>query len=491
MSGFDYEIAIVGGGPAGVTAALRAKELGVERVVLVERGSLGGVCTNDGCVPMRVLAKAARLLRDARQWGEFGVVGDAPELDVPRLMGRVGGVITAMHDKKAIAQRLESAGIKLIVGRGAARFVDGHTLAVGEGERETLTAKKVLLCAGGHAARPPFEGAELGHSHSDLWSLQVVPKRVVIVGAAATGCQAASILRAFGSEQVTLIDTAPRVLPQEDVFVSEVVQAGFENSGIRVLTGTKGVSKIERGEGEVRRVTVNISASETEMMLADLVLLCVGWPANLEPLNLGAANVETKRGYVAVDDTLRSVSAPHVYAAGDMNGRLMLVQTATDQACLAVENALRGTRRKDRMHIVPHGGFTDPEYASVGLTEEKAKEQEPDCLVATAHLREMDRAVIDGRTIGGCKLIVSRTTHRILGAHVAGEEAMEVIHLCAGAMAGNLKVDQLAKLELAYPTYSAVVGRAARDISRKLDLIPCASDEAGEACAAEWEFGHG
>lgn len=475
-----------------MTAALRAKELGAGRIVLVDRRELGGVCTNDGCIPMRVLAKAARLLRDARQWGDFGIAGDAPGLDMPRLMGRVGGVIGAMHDKKAIAGRLESAGVDLVLGRGAARFVSAHRLAVGDGDGEMFTAKKVLLCAGGHSARPPFAGAELAHNHSDLWHLKSVPKRVVVVGAAATGCQAASVLRAFGSEEVTLIDTAPRVLPQEDPFVSGVVRDGFERSGIRVLTGTKGVSKIERGAGETRRVAVDRGdGGEPETLLADLVMLCVGWPANLEPLNLPAANVETtKRGYVAVDDTLRSVSAPHIYAAGDMNGRLMLVQTATEQACIAAENAVRGTRRKDRLHIVPHGGFTDPEYASVGVTEEKAREREPDCLVATAYLREMDRAVIDGRTIGGCKLIVSRATHRILGAHVAGEEAMEVIHLCAGAMAGNLKVDQLAKMELAYPTYSAVVGRAARDISRELDLIPCASDEAGEACAAEWEFGH-
>lgn len=489
MSDFEYELAIIGGGPAGVTAALRAKELGAGRVVLVERGELGGVCTNDGCVPMRVLAKAARLLRDARQWNAFGIAGEAPTLDVSRLMGRVGEVISAMHDKKAIATRLESAGVKLVVGRGAARFVGTHALAVGEDNGEVVTAEKILLCAGGHAARPKFEGAELAHSHSDLWHLKAVPKRVVVVGASATGCQAASVLRAFGSEEVTLVDTAPRILPQEDPFVSETVRAGFAGSGIRVLTGTKGVSKIE-AEGEMRRVTIDKEEAGKETLLADLVLLCVGWPANLEPLDLGAAGVKTERGYVSVDDTLRSVSAPHVFAAGDINGRLMLVQTAVDQACIAAENAVRGTDRIDTMHIVPHGGFTDPEYASVGLTEEKAREQEPDCLVATAHLREMDRAVIDGRTAGGCKLIVSRETHRILGAHVAGEESMEVIHLCAGAMAGNLTVDQLANLELAYPTYSAVVGRAARDIARKLDLIPCASDEAGEACTAEWEFGH-
>ena len=487
MNKHDYDLAIIGGGPAGVTAALRAKELHAGRVVLIERDTLGGTCTNDGCVPMRVLAKAARLIRDARQWNHFGLGDAKPALAVGELMARVQSVIAAMHDKKVIAHRLQTAGVDLAIGRGAARFVDAHTLAIGD-TGDTITAAKILICAGGHAVRPPFPGAELAQSHSDLWNLETVPKRVLIAGASATGCQAASILRAFGAEQVTLMETAPKLLPQEDAFVSEVVTAGFENSGIRVFTGTEGVSRIEK-TGDALAVTIDCGNNETETVFADFVLLCVGWKANLDPLCLDAAHIETEHGYVSVDDTLRSVSAPHVFAAGDINGRLMLVQTATEQACIAAENAVRGTRRKDKQHIVPHGGFTEPEYASVGLTEEKAREAEPDCVAAVAHLHEMDRAVIDGRTVGGCKLIVSRHTHHVLGAHIAGEEATEIIHLCAGVMAGGLTVDALARLELAYPTYSAVVGRAAHDVCRTLDLIPCASDETGEACAAEWEFG--
>ncbi|MBC8142590.1 MAG: NAD(P)/FAD-dependent oxidoreductase, partial [Armatimonadetes bacterium] len=331
--------------------------------------------------------------------------------------------------------------------------------------------------------------SQWAHTVNDLWTLPAVPRRAVVVGAAATGCQVASVLRAFGAESVTLIDAAPRLLPGEDAFVSEVVQAGFESNGVRVLTGTKGVSEIEKLGDDTRRVTVKLSDTESEKIDADFVMLCVGWKANLALLCLERAGVETANGYVSVDDTLRSVSAPHIYAAGDINGRLMLVQTATEQGAIAAENALHESSRNDERHIVPHGGFTDPEYASVGLTEEKARQKQPDCVALTAHLAETDRAVIDGRTVGGCKLIVSRQSHRIMGAHVAGEEAMEIIHLCAGAMAGGVTIDRLAHLELAYPTYSAVVGRAARDICRLLGLMPCSPEGVSADCKAEWEFG--
>jgi dihydrolipoamide dehydrogenase len=196
---------------------------------------------------------------------------------------------------------------------------------------------------------------------------------------------------------------------------------------------------------------------------------------------------------VAVDDTLRT-SAPHIFAAGDITGRMMLVQSASDEARTAAENAVRGAGRRDAHAIVPHGGFTDPEYGSVGLTEEAARAQEEKeeshgVAAAVVPYADLDRAVIDGRTEGFCKLIVSRASRQILGAHVVGEQALEVIQIVAAGMAAGMRVEQLAELEIAYPTFAGIVGLAARQISRELGVIPVSPQWRAlhPPRAAEWE----
>ena len=222
------------------------------------------------------------------------------------------------------------------------------------------------------------------------------------------------------------------------------------------------------------------------------MIVAVGWPGNVEGLNLEAANVKTDRNYIVTDDCLRT-SAPHIYAAGDINGRMMLVQSAGYEARIAAENAIAdgngGSSRPYRPLVVPHGGFTDPEYGSVGLTERQAQEQGRDHVVALASFVNMDRAVIDGNTEGFCKLIVARDTHRILGGHVVGEQAVEIVQLIAATMAAESTIESLAALELAYPTYVAIVGLAARRAVHYLGLMELAPEwrEMGPFYAAEWE----
>jgi len=213
----------------------------------------------------------------------------------------------------------------------------------------------------------------------------------------------------------------------------------------------------------------------------------VGWPGNVDSLNLDQAGVQTERGYIPVDDFMRT-SADHIFAAGDITGRMGLVQRASYDARVAAENAVLGAGQHYKHQIVPHGGFTDPEYGSVGLTEEQARSTD-DPLVALVPYSTLDRAVIDGHTDGCCKLIVSRETHRILGAHVIGEQALEIIHLVAAGMASGMWVEQLAELEIAYPTYTAIVGLAARQITRDLGVVPISPQwrAIGREIAVEWE----
>jgi pyruvate/2-oxoglutarate dehydrogenase complex dihydrolipoamide dehydrogenase (E3) component len=264
------------------------------------------------------------------------------------------------------------------------------------------------------------------------------------------------------------------------------VGQAFRQRGIQLILGMESVQRIDK-VGEGLRLTYTIEGQEKALDV-EAVLLAIGWPGNADTLNLEAANVKSERGYVLVDEYLRT-SAPHIFAAGDMNGRMMLVQSASYEARIAAENAVFGVGQPYAHHIVPHGSFTDPEYASVGLTEEQAREVEGGYVVSVVPYADLDRAVIDERTTGFCKLIVSQETHRILGAHIVGEQALEAIQLVAAGMAADMWVEQLAELELAYPTYTAVVGLAARQVMRELGVMPLTAEwrALGKARAAEWE----
>jgi pyruvate/2-oxoglutarate dehydrogenase complex dihydrolipoamide dehydrogenase (E3) component len=482
------DVIVIGGGPAGVTAALRASELGAS-VALVEQGQLGGVCTNDGCAPTRVLAKTARLVREAGHFDEYGLVGECPAVDIARVLARVRETVDRLHQKKKLQQHLERAGVSVYVGVGCARFVDEHTVLLKDGSR--LEGAKFILCAGGRARRISFPGSEYALTYSDIWSLQSLPRSIAIVGGSATGCQLASILGAFGT-QVWILERNSCILKLEDQLLSDVMGHAFRQRGIELVLGIESVKQIDPVEDGLRLVyTVGQSApaeGQEKTLHAEVVLLAIGWPGNADTLNLEAANVKSEGGYVIVDEYLRS-SAPHIFAAGDMNGRMMLVQSASYEARIAAENAVLGVGQPYMHRIVPHGSFTDPEYASVGLTEEQAHEVEGGYVASVVPYADLDRAVIDERTTGFCKLIVSQETHRILGAHIVGEQALEAIQLVAAGMAADMWVEQLAELELAYPTYTSIVGLAARQVVQELGVMPLAAEwrALGKAHAAEWE----
>lgn len=475
----EFDLIVLGGGPAGVTAALRASELAPgAKIALIERGRLGGTCTNDGCVPTRALAKAARLRRDANQFAVYGLTGAPPTVDLPALLNRTQQIVYSIHEKKQLIQNLQSSGVAVFTEIGDARFTGTHTVETAQGE--SFQAEKFILCVGGHARRLAFPGAEYALTHSDVWSLKSMPRSVAVIGAAATGCQLASIFRDFGAE-VWLLELAPRILPGEDRRVSQEMEAAFQRQGIHVVTEFAGVERIEKGADGLQVITPN----GAKYPPVDAIILAVGWPGNVEELNLAAAGITPERGFVPVNEYLQT-HAPHIFAAGDITGRMMLVQSAGYEARIAAENALLGLKHTYGHYVVPHGGFTDPEYGSVGLTETEAQ----NALVTVVSYAELDRAVIDGHTDGFCKLIVQRETRQILGAHVVGEQAVEVVQLVAASMAAGSQIEQLAGLELAYPTYTSIVGLAARRIAYELGLVPLSPEwRVLGRPGAEWEVG--
>lgn len=482
-SGGTYDLAVIGGGPAGVTAALRAAELGA-RVVLLERDSPGGTCTDDGCAPTRVLARAARLVRDADQLASYGITAsERPLVDVEQLMEATQRTVYQLHEKKQLIAHLERAGVHVVRGRGPARFVDPHRLAVADGT--TVRAERAIVAAGGHARRGTIPGSELALTHSDVWGLRRLPRSMAVVGAAATGVQLASIFAALGS-RVTLLEVAPRIVPGEDPDTSRALGDGLHANGVELITGIGGIDAIRReAAGLVVDFTAGGKAREASV---ETVILAIGWPGNVGQLGLEAAGVRTERGYVVVDDRLRT-SVPHIWAAGDITGRMMLVQSATYEGRFAAENALASGDRSVRHDVVAHGGFTDPEYGSVGMTEPAAR-QLTDVVIGRVAYSDLDRAVIDGRTAGFCKLVVDARARTILGAHVAGEQAVEVVQVAAAAMAADMRVEQLAEVEFAYPTYTSIIALAARQVVHGLRLEDEAEERweaMGRPRVSEWE----
>jgi pyruvate/2-oxoglutarate dehydrogenase complex dihydrolipoamide dehydrogenase (E3) component len=460
-----HDVVVLGGGPAGVTAALRARELGAS-VCLVERDRLGGVCTNTGCVPVRALARAARLLRDSELQQVFGLRAAAPELDFPALMKTVRETVEAVHEKKNLLETLQSAGVELLVGHGPARFVSANEVEV-RGRR--LTGGAFVVAVGGHARRPGLPGGGLLLLPTDLWGLAAVPRRLVVLGSGATGLQIASTFACFGA-RVAIVELAPQILPAADPDVSNAISTALTQHGVAVHVGAGRVERVEALGDGTRRVRLETAGTITELD-ADVVVAAVGWPANLDGLGLDAAGVEMVRGYPMVDRYQRT-SNPAIYVAGDADGSAMLVQTAFYEALLAAENAVLGPTRGPDYLIVPSGGFTDPEYGMVGLTEPAARaEFGTDVDVETARYQELDRATIDRRRDGLCKLVVRKSTRRLLGAHVVGESATEVVQVAAMAMTGGASVEQVAALQFSYPTYCAVLGIASRRLARRLGQV--------------------
>jgi pyruvate/2-oxoglutarate dehydrogenase complex dihydrolipoamide dehydrogenase (E3) component len=457
------DVLVIGAGPAGVLAALRAADLGA-RTVLVTRTEFGGMAANDGPVPVRTLAHAARLIREARQLGDYGIGVSEPVLDYPRLLARVREAINDVRAHSSLRPQIDSLGVTVHEHAGVARFADEHTIETKSGLR--LRAEKIIICTGGVSRRLSVPGFELTNTHSDAWGLTSVPPSMLVVGAGATGVQVASIFNAFGS-RIQLFQTGPRILPSEDEDVSAAVAAAFRSANIAVHENIGAIEGFEKTPSGVRmtfsRGGVRDSAEAT------LAVVAVGWIADTAGLSLAAASVETdQQGFVRVDEYLRT-STPHIFAAGDVTGRLMLVPQAIRDGFVSATNAVRGPTMTMGSPVSPIGSFTDPEYAQVGLTEAKARKTHD---VETAMIRfdSTTRTIIDNHKIGFCKLIVDRDTHRILGCHVVGERAVEITQVAGIVIAAGMPVDDLAQIPLSFPTYAGILARAAASAARNLNL---------------------
>ena len=454
-------VLVIGGGPAGVSAALHTAELGAQ-VTLVERGRVGGTALNSGPAPVRTLARAARLVRDWGSWETFGLRGPRPEVDVAATLANAERVARYAHDRRRIADHIRAMGVDVVEEAGDVRFLDAETIAAADGR--SWTADRLIIAVGGRASRLPIPGAELGFTFEDVRNLKALPDRVCVIGAADTGCQLASILADFGC-QVSLLEFATRIVPRGDEDVSVALERAFRARGIDVVSGV-GVQRLEPLDPGVR--VVYGTGDEARTVEVDGAFFAVGWPGNADLVDAAAAGVNVERGYVVVDDHLRT-NVPHIFAAGDIDGHSMLVSSALLEGRVVAENAVLGLHRRLVHDVVPVGSFTDPEYGSVGLTEAQARVRF-DCAVAVARYEDLLRPVADARPEGFCKLIVEPERRQIVGAHVLGEYSAEVIQMIAACMAAGMRIEDVAELQFAFPTFTEGVHQAAQMLVRQLGV---------------------
>ena len=458
-----FAVIVIGAGPAGVVAALRAGDLGA-KTALITRDQFGGMAANDGPVPVRTLAHAARLIRDARQLDRYGISIGEPALDYSRLLERVREVTCDVRVHSSLRKQIESAKVQVFENGGPVRFIDAQTIEDANGLR--IQSRSIVVCTGGVSRNLTVPGSELTATHSDAWKLKSIPPSMIVIGAGATGAQVASIFNAFGSK-VQLFHSGARILPTEDEDVSRAMSQAFRESGIDVREDFGVIESFAQTPAGVKMFFRK--DDRRECAEAALAVSAIGWVANTDGLDLAHAGVEKdSRGFIQVNQFLQT-SAPNIFAAGDVTGRLLLVPQAIHDGFIAGTNAVRGPTMPLPAQVAPIGSFTDPEYAQVGLTEVKARESH-EVVVASITFDSTTRTIIDGRTYGFCKLIVDRRTRKILGCHVVGERAVEISQLAAVAIAAGMPVDALAAVPLSYPTYAGALGRVAASATRQLNV---------------------
>ncbi len=452
----SFDILVLGGGPGGYVAAIRAAQLG-RRVALVEREALGGVCLNWGCVPSKALLRSAQLYQDILRAEDFGLSVGEPGFDWGAIVKRSRQV--ADRTRRGVNYLMKKNGITVFEGQG--NLLGGGKLGVqsASGELE-LAAKDIILAVGGHPRCVP--GLEIDRTSvitsREALALPELPRSILIVGAGAIGIEFAYLLNSFGVA-VTVVELLERILPLEDEEVSEELRKIFAKRGIKFLTGAK-VPGLDR-QDSLCRVTVE-SASGSTTVDTEKVLLAVGVAANTEGIGLEAAGVETARGFIRVDEHCRT-SAEGISAIGDCIGGPLLAHAASREALVAVDSLCGNPSPRPAPELIPGAIYCEPQVASIGLTEKKAEAAGFKVRVGRFPFRPLGKALASGNTEGFAKLVTDEATGKLLGAHLIGPEATELIPELSLARWLDLDAAALHRAVHPHPTLSEALAEAAAD----------------------------
>jgi dihydrolipoamide dehydrogenase len=458
-----YDLVVIGAGTGGYVAAIRAGQLGLKTAVVERQKALGGTCLIWGCIPTKALlehAHALKIAQHAAEWG-IGFGGAQPTLDLKTVHARKDKIVSGLT--RGVESLFKKNGVAWI--KGTAQLAGGGKVVVTGGDDQELTAKHILVATGSSPRSVP--GVTIDHTRiitsDEAIHLGEVPKSIAILGSGAVGVEFASIFNRFGSK-VTIIELLPRLVPVEDEAVSAELQRTFRKQGITVLTGTK-VSNAEV-KGPTVTLSAELAGGKHETIEADYLLVATGRGPVTEGLGIEKVGVELFKGYVKVDSLLRT-SVDGISAVGDVitfgegSRHPQLAHVSSAEGILVAERLAGQDVRPINYDHVPGCTYCDPEIGSVGLTEQVAKDQGYDVQVGSFPFRALGRARMADETDGFVKIVADKKYDEILGVHIIGPRATELIAEAVLALRTECTVEELIRTIHPHPTMSEAMGEAA------------------------------
>jgi len=452
----EYDLTIIGGGSAGLVLAIAGAKLG-KKTALVEKHRLGGDCLWTGCVPSKALLKSAKIANYMREAKKYGIMVEAFQVDFQRVMQHVRGAQETIEQEHDNPERFREMGVDLIFGNG--HFDSRRTFVVEDvekGETTTLKSKKFVISTGSRPATPPIPGIEsVEHLNSEnVWELDELPRKLLVVGAGPIGIELGQAFHRLGS-QVTIAQRSGRILTKEDSDVSERMLNYLREDGLEILLNTNLIEVMNQTGQSGHRVKLKVGDDMREVSV-DQILVSAGRKPNIEGLALEEIGVKVGERGIEVNSKLQT-SIKNIYAAGDVIGHYLFTHVAAFQAQKIVRNIFFPGSSSIDYSVVPWTTFCHPEVARCGLTEEEARRKYGDVDVFTVDLHDVDRAVAEGETKGFIKVVATKWKGKILGVHLVGANAGEVIHEFVLAMKEGLPLRKLGGVIHIYPTFSSIV----------------------------------
>ncbi|QAU32805.1 dihydrolipoyl dehydrogenase [Janthinobacterium sp. 17J80-10] len=445
MTQAQYDLVVVGGGPGGYVAAIRAAQLGL-KTALVEKAQLGGICLNWGCIPTKALLRSADVLRMVRDARRFGVNVGTPEIDLKTMVER----------SRAVSAQLQG-GVGYLMKKNKVTVVNGHARLAGRGKLEvtgtdgksTLSARNIILATGARARVLPglVPDGESVWSYREALVPSRVPKRLVVIGAGAIGIEFASFYHALGAE-VSVVEMAERVLPVEDEEVSAYVADTLRKEGMKLYLGASIKTSSKRGAGQAAEWTLALDGKHKESLTADVVLTAAGIVGNVEDLGLEGTAVKVDRTHI-VTDAYGATGEQGVYAIGDVAGAPWLAHKASHEAIICIEKIAGKNPHPLDISKIPACTYSHPQVASVGMTEAKAKAAGHRVKVGKFPFAVNGKALALGSTGGFTKVVFDEATGELLGAHMVGEEVTEMIQ--GYTIARELETTEAELMETIFP----------------------------------------